>query len=134
YEMLEPGGAFVHLGTGDWGERASEDDDLPHPPPPEDQIRKLCQQYLGTERRAGQGVLRHGTPGGEAEVLQAAGFDAPVVVPVPGGGQVVERDIDDVVAGVFANSSSAPHLFGDRLGQFERELRALLSGSTSTGR
>jgi hypothetical protein len=39
---------------------------------------------------------------------------------------VITRTTDEVVASVFAVSRSAPHLFGDRLAEFERELRALL--------
>jgi hypothetical protein len=40
----------------------------------------------------------------------------------------VERSEDDVVASVFSQSFSAPHLFGERVGEFEAELRALLHG------
>lgn len=39
---------------------------------------------------------------------------------------MVERTADDIVAWAFSRSDSAPHLFGDRLGDFERDLRALL--------
>jgi hypothetical protein len=35
---------------------------------------------------------------------------------------------------VFSNSSSAPHLFGDRLDDFERDLRALLEAAADDGR
>ncbi len=42
--------------------------------------------------------------------------------------ETFERSEDDVVASVFSQSFSAPHLFGDRLPEFEAELRALLRG------
>jgi hypothetical protein len=51
---------------------------------------------------------------------------------VPAGG-AVERSEDDVVSWVFSRSSSAPHLFGERLGAFERELRALLRDTAADG-
>ena len=132
FSILEPRGAFVHVGTADWG--TTEATQSTHPPPPDDEIRALIEKYLGPERRAGQGVLQHGTPSGEEEILRAAGFLAPEVAPVPGGGDVIERSIDDAVAGVFSGSSSAPHLFGDQLHPFEHELRALLEAATPTGR
>jgi hypothetical protein len=118
--MLEPGGAFVHVGGHDI-ETPALARPLPHPPPPADDIRRLTRSYLGPERRAGQGVLLHGTPGNEWAVLQPAGFEPPVSITVTGR-QVLERTVDDMVAQVFSKSSSAPHLFGDRLGDFEHDL------------
>jgi SAM-dependent methyltransferase len=131
FDMLEPGGAFVHVG-GQEIETPPPEQPLPHPLPPADDIRRLKQSYLGPERRAGQGVLRHGTPGNEWEVLRAAGFEAPVSIRV-NGRQVLERTVDDLVAHVFSNSGSAPHLFGDRLGDFERDLRLCLTAASDGG-
>ncbi len=131
FAMLEPGGAFVHVG-GQEIETPPPGRPLPHPLPPTDDIRSLKQSYLGPERRAGQGVLRHGTPGNEWEVLQAAGFEAPVSIRVTGR-QVLERTVEDVVANVFSVSGSAPHLFGDRLGDFEHDLRMLLTDASDAG-
>lgn len=105
---------------------------LPHPLPPADDIRRLAQSYLGPEPRAGQGVLLHGTPGNERDVLQAAGFEAPVSTGVTGR-QVLERTVDDVVAHVFSLSGSAPHLFGERLGEFEHDLRTRLTDAADAG-
>ena len=62
------------------------------------------------------------TPGNEWEVLQAAGFETPVMTRVAGW-QLLERTVDDVVAHVFSLSGSAPHLFGDQLADFEHDLR-----------
>jgi SAM-dependent methyltransferase len=131
FAMLEPGGAFVHVG-GEEIETPAPDEPLPHPPPPAAEIGRLTQSYLGPERRAGQGVLRHGTPGNEWEVLRAAGFEAPASIRVPGR-QVLERTAEDVAACVFSASGSAPHLFGERLGDFEHDLRALLSDASDAG-
>lgn len=132
FSMIESGGAFVHVDTGAWV--AAPAAEARHPAPPDDEIRGLITSYLGPERRAGRGVLRHGTPSGEGAVLREAGFLAPYVVAVPGGDDVIERSVDDVVASVFSNSGSAPHLFGEHLRDFEQELRALLQRGTSTGR
>jgi SAM-dependent methyltransferase len=131
FVMLEPGGAFVHVG-GQEVETPASEQPLPHPLPPADDIRRLKQSYLGPERRAGQGVLRHGTPGNEWEVLQAAGFEAPVSIRVTGR-QVLERTVEDVMAHVFSVSDSAPHLFGDRLGDFEHDLRVRLTAASDAG-
>lgn len=76
-------------------------------------------------RRAGRGVLPHGTPGDEAVVLSRAGFLGPQRHVVPGG-QAMERTCDDVIAWVFSMSFSAPQLFGTHRDDFEADLRRLL--------
>ncbi|MDQ7807882.1 class I SAM-dependent methyltransferase [Amycolatopsis sp. A133] len=114
--MLAPGGACAHV-------HASTHEGV------DPAITELVHEYLGPVRRAGRGSLPGGTAGGEAAVYRAAGFHGPRRFTVPG--RVVTRTVDDVVAGVFSLSSSAPHLFGDRLGEFEARLRRLLEPATT---
>jgi SAM-dependent methyltransferase len=131
--MLEPGGAFVHIGEQKDASGESLPRPLPptcpHPAPPEAEIRDLVHRYLGPVRRAGQGTLPRGTPSGrgrdEEQVLARAGFESFVRHIVPAG-QVIERTPDDIVAWVYSLSNSAPHLFADRRADFEHDLRALL--------
>lgn len=129
--MLEPGGACVHVHatTHEGVETACP---LPHPQPPRAAIAELVRRYLGPQRRAGQGVLPDGTPGGEDDIYRAAGFTEPRRLELPG--VVVERTADQVVAAVLSLSGSAPHLFGDRLPAFETDLRRLLAEASPTGR
>ena len=130
--MLEPGGALVHVhatthrGVGD-------DEGLPAPQPPRDEIADLVAAYLGPVRRAGRRTLPAGTPSGEDDILRAAGFLGPRELEV-GGGRVFERSEDDVVASVYSLSSAAPHLFGERLGDFEADLRSVLRRTSPEGR
>jgi SAM-dependent methyltransferase len=130
FGMLEPGGAFVQVSAGHEG--AAEPDPLPHPLPPREAIKALVSRYLGSVRRAGQGVLLYGTPDGEAAVLSRAGFDDVETVQIPGH-ELIIRTIDDLVAAQYSNSGSAPHLFGDRLPLFEAELRAVLAEASPSG-
>jgi SAM-dependent methyltransferase len=133
--MLEPGGAVVQVDAP--GYRAddllaeSERGELSHRPPPEASIEELRQRYLGPDRRAGRGI-RNTSPSGEDEVFQAAGFLPAQTIIVPDG-RVIDRSIDDIVAGRFSTSSTAPQLFGDRIGQFENDLRALLAEASPVG-
>ena len=135
--MLEPGGAFVHI--SDLKDESGESVARPLPPssappvPPYAQIRDLVARYLGPVRRAGQGTLPHGTPDREHLVLARAGFED-FRRHVVAAGQLVERSTDDLVAWVFSHSGSAPHLFGDHVHDFERNLRALLLEASPDGR
>ncbi len=129
--LLEPGGAFVHV--SDVKEPIEQPAGLPFPPPPYAEIRALVQRYLGPVPRAGQGLLRYGSPDGEAEVLRQAGFLEEVRLRVPAAGPL-ERSTDDLVAWVYSLSGSAPHLFEDRRETFEQELRDLLVAVSGTGR
>ncbi len=122
-ELLEPGGAFVHI--SDLKDRPAEPTPLPLPAPPYARIGDLVRRYLGPVRRAGQGTLVNGTPNREDLVLARAGFENFQRHVVPAG-EMVGRSADDVVAWAFSRSDSAPHLFGDRLEDFERDLRAVL--------
>lgn len=88
--------------------------------------------YLGPHRRAGQGSLPAGLPSDEDDVFRAAGFHGPTRVST-GGGDVVDRTEDELVASVFSLSSAAPHLFGERLPGFEAELRELLRRASPDG-
>ena len=132
FDMLEPGGAWVHVDVKTTPVAAT-DEQLPHPEPPRSQIAELAARYLGPVRRAGQGTLPRGTPGAEDEIMLAAGFAGPRRRPL-GGKRVVERSEDEVVASIFSVSSSAPHLFGADLGAFESELRELLRDASPDGR
>lgn len=135
FAMLEPDGAFVQVGARDpvlEPPAAATSTPLPHPLVPHAAIEQLVRAYLGPVRRAGQGVLLHGTSGGEAIVLAGAGFAQPEYVFVTGP-EFVVRTIDDAVAAYLSRSGSAPHLFGERLSQFEAELRALLAAASSSG-
>ena len=128
---IEPGGAFVHV--SDVKEAPPDAPDPQFPAPPSAASRALIRRYLGPIPRAGQGVLRHGTPDGEAAILRAAGLAGPERLRLPAAG-VLERTEDDLVAWVFSLSSSAPHLFGERLPAFESDLRGVLRRASPTGR
>ncbi|AXI78277.1 class I SAM-dependent methyltransferase [Peterkaempfera bronchialis] len=130
-DMLRPAGALVHI--SDLKTETRDVADLPHPAVPYAAIQDLVRQYLGPVRRAGRGVLPNGTPGGEAAVLGRAGFAGPQRYVVPGG-RPLERTCGDVVAWVFSTSSSAPHLFGRRRGDFEADLGHLLRETSPSGR
>lgn len=132
--MLEPRGrgAFVQVtGASDDGATDERVPASPYSSIPHDGIRTLVRKYLGPNRRAGQGI-RNSSPDGETIVLGRAGFDAPQILRVAGT-QQLDRTTDDIVALVFSESRSAPHLFGERLPAFEAELRELLARTSASG-
>jgi 2-polyprenyl-3-methyl-5-hydroxy-6-metoxy-1,4-benzoquinol methylase len=130
--MLEPGGALVHVhATTHQGVGSGEG--LPAPQPPREEIADLVAAYLGPVRRAGRRTLPGGTPAGEDEIVRPAGFGGPRALEV-GGGRDFGRSEDDVVASVYSLSSATPHLFGERLGDFEADLRSLLRRTSPEGR
>jgi SAM-dependent methyltransferase len=134
--MLDPGGAAVQVDAP--GYRAAElaaewrRGTLPFPPPPDDALDQLRRQYLGGDRRAGRGI-RNTSPGGEDAVFQQAGFRPAETVTAPDQ-RIIERTADDVVAWVFSLSSTAPHLFGDRLKDYETDMRKILAQASPSGR
>jgi hypothetical protein len=131
--MLEPDGAAVQVDAPGYrpDALAAAADGLPYPIEPEDAIVALRRRYLGVDTRAGQGI-RNTSPSGEDAVFQAAGFLPARRVTIPDG-RLIERTIDDIVANRFSSSSSAPHLFGDRVTDFEADLRKLLAETSPTG-
>jgi SAM-dependent methyltransferase len=129
--MLDPAGAWVHVhATTHQGIEGGEA--LGAPTPPREEIAELVRSYLGPVRRAGARLLPGGTLSGEEAVMVAAGYTGPRTITV--AGRVHERSADDVVASVFSLSSAAPHLFGERLEAFERDLRRLLRTVSPDGR
>lgn len=128
-ELLEPNGALVHVdATTHRG--ADNNADLPHPQPPHEAITALVKGYLGERRRAGQGVAPDPVSGEDA-FYERAGFTAAGQIEVPG--RLVTRTVDEVIASVFSLSSAAPHLFGARLDEFERDVRSLLTRTSEDG-
>jgi SAM-dependent methyltransferase len=129
YDMLEPGGSLaliVHTVTG-----------RPRPPDPgvpaipHDEIKALVEKYLGSTRRAGQGMARERTHRFE-DVLARTRFGVPQQFFVPGIPDLL-RDSESVLSGYFSFSYSAPHLFGDRLDDFAAEMRSLLATRSADG-
>ncbi len=134
--MLDPGRAVVQVDAPDYriDELSAEArrGSLPFPPPPDDALDQLRRRYLGGDRRAGRGI-RNTSPAGEDGVFQQAGFLPAETVIVPDR-RAIERTIDDIVARVFSTSSTAPHLFGDRREDYERDLREILTRASPSGR
>jgi SAM-dependent methyltransferase len=129
YDLLVPGGALalvVHTVEG------RPEPPSPGPPRiPHAEIRALIEKYLGTTRRAGQGVSQV-RPHRFEDVLVQTRFGEPRVIFVPGIPDLV-RDSESVLAGYFSFSYSAPHLFGDRLEDYAAELRELLAARSPEG-
>jgi len=127
--LIEPDGAVVQIDPGHDGVAGRARG--PQPAVPFEAIDALRRSYLGPDRRAGLG-FRNTSPSGEDAIFQAAGFLPEVRVPVADD-RVLDRTTDDLVAWVFSASSTAPHLFGDKLGRFEEDLRALLDHASPSG-
>jgi SAM-dependent methyltransferase len=111
HDMLVPGGTLVHVGAT----THEGDGDLPRA-----EIEALLTRY-GCERSPFRSDERRN--------LAAVGFEGPIEIEVVRD-EVIERSADDVVASVFSLSYAAPARFGDRLEEFERDLRALLGDRT----
>lgn len=131
--MLGPGGAAVQVDApGYRPEDQPADSALPFPVPPVAAMDELRCQYLGSDRRAGQSV-RNTSPSGEDQVFQQAGFCPARTIAVPDG-RILDRTADDIVAHAFSLSSTAPHLFGERLADYEKDLRQVLAEASPSGR
>ena len=129
HDMLEPGG-FLALIVHTVQRRPMPPS--PGPPPiPHAEIEVLVERYLGPRRRAGQGFAPSRTHRFE-DVLVQTRFGAPRSIFVPGIPDLL-RDSESVLSGYFSMSSSAPHLFGDRVEDFAREVRELLAERSPEG-
>jgi len=131
-KMLDANGAVVQVDLWHTSPPNQVFPGGPYPPIPEEGIDDLRRRWLGPDRRAGQG-FRNTSPDGEDAVFQAAGFAPEELVVVPDD-RVLERSVEDVVAWVHSTSSTAPHLFGDRLDDFREDLRGLLLDASPEGR
>jgi SAM-dependent methyltransferase len=129
YDMLEPGGALVLIAHTVTGRPRPPDPGAP--PIPHDDLKALVVKYLGSTRRAGQGTAQERTHRFE-DVLARTRFGVPQQLFVPGVPDLL-RDSESVLSGYLSLSSSAPHLFGDRLGDFAGEVRALLASRSAEG-
>lgn len=128
--MLAPGGVWIHVNATTHRGIGAAPGDVPSPP--HDEIEELVARFLGPVRRAGRAWLPDGTVEGEEEVVIAAGYSLRARLVVP----------SKIVAGPPTTSSPrstrAPRprriSSGDRLGEFEQELRALLGRVAADGR
>ena len=123
YDVLEPGGALALIVHTVEGRPVPPS---PGPPPiPHEEIKALVERYLGSTRRIGQGIAPVRTHRFE-DVLVRTRFGAPKAIFAPGIPDLV-RDSESVLSGYFSFSTSAPHLFGDRVEDFASEVKALLA-------
>jgi SAM-dependent methyltransferase len=128
YDVLQPGGALAVIFHTVEGRPTPPS---PGPPPiPHEEIKALVKKYLGSayqpDRYGRQGVARF-----EA-VLVRTPFGPPRVIFAPGIPGLV-RGSESVLSGYLSMSSSAPHLFGERIEEFATEVRELLASRSPDG-
>lgn len=129
-QMLAPDGVVVQVhATTHRG--VATDEPLPHPQPPWEAVDALVRRYLGPQRRAGSRVVTQEFPSGEDVVFRGAGLRGPDRVELPA--RQHDRTCDEIAHAVYSLSSSAPHLFGDRLPDFDSDLRELLDAAAPDG-
>jgi SAM-dependent methyltransferase len=129
YDVLEPEGTLALIVHTVEGRPAPPS---PGPPPiPHEEIRALVEKYLGSTKRAGQGLAPTRTHRFE-DVLVRTRFGAPRSIFAPGIPDLL-RDTESVVSGYFSMATSAPHLFGNRAGDFATEVRELLASRSPEG-
>jgi SAM-dependent methyltransferase len=114
--MLAPDGTLVFVGAT----THEGDGNVPRA-----EIAALVVRWLGRDKRAGQGF--RGFREDPKDVLARTRLRNRRDIEVERD-ETIDRSEDAIVASVFSQSYSAPHLFGERVGEFEAELRALLHG------
>ncbi|MYV52338.1 class I SAM-dependent methyltransferase [Streptomyces sp. SID3212] len=86
-------------------------------------VRAVVQEFLGEERRAGAGTFNHHDRP-YSEIMAESPFCEVEEIRVP-----VHRTwtADSVLGYLYSTTFAAPHLFGDRLGEFETSVKAALA-------
>ena len=130
YGILEPGGALALIGHAHAGRPRPPGPG--HPPIPHDAIRAIIRHYLGPDHRAGQGVAPPPVVDPHEDALARTRFGPPRRIVCAGRPDIVQ-DIDGVLANYLSTSFAAPHLFGDRLGDFAADVRAEFTTRSPTG-
>lgn len=86
-------------------------------------VRAVVQDFLGEERRAGNGTFQHHNRP-YSEIMEESPFSQVEEIKVP-----VHRTwtADGILGYLYSTSFAAPHLFGDRLADFETAVKAALA-------
>jgi SAM-dependent methyltransferase len=129
YDCLEPGGAIAVINHVCEGRPQPQNPG--YPPIPHEAIKALLERYLGPRRRAGQGFLFPPPDSSEAALARTR-FGTPRILYCPGRADIVQ-DREGVLANYLSTSFAAPHLFGERLTDFEADFRTLLAAHSPTG-
>jgi SAM-dependent methyltransferase len=129
YDMLEPDGALALIVHTVDGRPAPPSPGAP--PIPHGEIKALVERYLGPAKRAGRGMAPVRTHRFE-DVLARTRFGTSRSIFAAGIPDLL-RDSESVLSGYFSMSSSAPHLFGDRVEDFAGEVRELLASRSMDG-
>jgi SAM-dependent methyltransferase len=130
YDLLEPGGALaliVHSVDG-----RPQPPNPGYPPIPHDDLRALVKRHLGSNDRSGQGYVAPRSHTFE-DVLVGTRFGSPITLFAAGVPDLV-RDTRSVISGYLSMTTSAPHLFGERLAGFVGDARRLLHDRSPSGR
>jgi len=91
-------------------------------------VRSVIQDFLGEQRRAGSGTFNHHNRP-YSDIMRESPFSQVEEITVP-----VQRrwSADSILGYLYSTSFAAPHLFGDRLDEFDRTVRARLAEFSDT--
>lgn len=124
YDLLSAGGAIVLIA------HSVHDRPVPPPPPdtvpiPHDALREVIRRHLGPRSRAGQGFTPPPHSDLFQDVLARTRFGDAQTLHCRGRADLVQ-DADHVLSNLHSASFAAPHLFGDGLDAFQRDVRQVL--------
>jgi SAM-dependent methyltransferase len=92
---------------------------------------RVIHRYLGTARRAGPAALHHEQPGGDHEtVLRASAFNVLTVIRTD---VTLLMSLDQVMGLQYTQAYSSPAVLGERLAEFDADLRHLLLAAEPSG-
>ncbi|PZO38020.1 MAG: class I SAM-dependent methyltransferase [Pseudanabaena frigida] len=95
-------------------------------------VLAVVKKYLGEKRRTGAGTIENldATYADLPELLQRSGFTAPVIHKI-----AIEKTwtIDSWIGYLYSTAFCRPDYFGDRITQFEQEMRDTLLAIAPTG-
>jgi ubiquinone/menaquinone biosynthesis C-methylase UbiE len=127
FDLLEPAGSLVLIShaAGPGASPRPLPVGLGYPSIPNEEVRELVISYLGETTRHYLATWRDGQPARFEDTLLESRFGGSRTVYAPGRQDLI-RDVDAVVANYFSMSWAASRLFGDRVADFEADLRRLL--------